>query len=264
VYALGYDGRGRDVSSAKRSGFNLAIGYHGGTPCCEVYTPPPPPAIPANRPPTVSVTCDPSPVLPGQVSNCKATASDPDGDPLIYSWSTAAGSISGSAASASLDTAGVKAGDCTVVTVKVSDGRRGEAEATARVCVQEPPKPRPEAVTCTSGGFPRNLSRLNNVDKACLDDVASKLNQDPRSRVIIVGHADSSERNTEVMGRKRSEAVKGYLVDERGIAEARITARSAADSRPLDTAKNARARAKNRRVDVVFVPEGATVPQDQH
>ena len=99
-----------------------------------------------------------------------------------------------------------------MVTVKVSDGRGGVAEGTTKVCVQEPPKPKPEAVTCTSGGFPRNLSRLNNVDKACLDDVASKLNQDPRSRVIIVGHADASERNTEVMGRKRAEAVKGYLV----------------------------------------------------
>jgi outer membrane protein OmpA-like peptidoglycan-associated protein len=65
-----------------------------------------------------------------------------------------------------------------------------------------------------------------------------------------------------VIGRKRAEEVKGYLVDERGIAEARITARSAADSKPLDTAKNARARAKNRRVDVIFVPEGATVPED--
>jgi outer membrane protein OmpA-like peptidoglycan-associated protein len=261
-YALGYDGRGRDVSGAKRSGMQLSIGYHGGTPCCEIYTPPPPPPPPANRPPTVSLTCGPSPVLPGQVSRCRATASDPDGDPLTYAWTSGAGRITGTGAEVSLDTAGIAAGDCTPVTVKVADGRGGTAEATSRVCVQEPPKPKPEAVSCTSGGFPRNLSRLNNVDKACLDDVASKLRQDPRSRVIIVGHADSSERYPEVIGRKRAEEVKDYLVEERGIAEARITARSAADSRPLDTAQNARARAKNRRVDVIFVPEGATVPED--
>jgi len=261
-YALGYDARGRDVSTAKRSGFQVAIGYHGGTPCCEIYTPPPPEPPPANRPPTVSLTCEPTPVLPGEVSNCHATASDPDGDPLTYSWTSGGGKISGTNADATLDTAGINAGDCVPVTVRVSDGRGGTAEATARVCVQEPPKPKPEAVTCTSGGFPRNLSRLNNVDKACLDDVASKLRQDPRSRVVIVGHADASERYPEVIGRKRAEAVKDYLVKERGIEEARITARSAADSKPLDTAKTAQARAKNRRVDVIFVPEGAVVPED--
>ena len=64
-------------------------------------------------------------------------------------------------------------------------------------------RPTPEAVTCTSGGFPRNLARLNNVDKACLDDVASKLRQDPRSRVVIVGHADRSERYPDVIARQR-------------------------------------------------------------
>jgi outer membrane protein OmpA-like peptidoglycan-associated protein len=260
-YALNYDGRGRNVSSGKRSGFQLAVGYHGGTPCCEIYTPPPPPPPPTNRPPTVSVSCE-SPVLPGAVSHCRASASDPDGDPLTYAWTSGGGRISGTNAEASLDTAGIQPGDCTPVTVRVSDGRGGTAEASSRVCVQAPSKPKPEAVSCTSGGFPRNLSRLNNVDKACLDDVASKLRQDPRSRVVIVGHADSTERHPEVVGRTRAEAVKDYLVKERGIEEARITAKSAADRQPLDTANTAQARAKNRRVEVIFVPEGATVPED--
>ena len=121
---------------------------------------------------------------------------------------------------------------------------------------------KPEAVTCTSGGFPRNLARLNNVDKACLDDVASKLRSDPRSRVIVVGYADSSERYADVTGRKRAEAVKNYLVKERGVDAARITAKSAGSTKPLDTGKSAASRAKNRRVDVIFVPEGATVPED--
>jgi len=262
-YALAYDGHGRNVSTAKKGGFQLSVGYHGGTPCCEIEVPPPPaPPPPANRPPTVSVMCDPATVLPGQVSRCRATASDPDGDPLTYTWSSGAGRIAGSGAEANLDTAGIKPGDCVPVTVRVSDGRGGTAEATTRVCVQEPPKPKPEAVTCTSGGFPRNLARLNNVDKACLDDVASRLRQDPRSRVVIVGHADKGERYPEVTGRKRAEAVKGYLVKERGIDAARITTRSAGATKPLDTGKTAQARAKNRRVDVIFVPEGATVPED--
>jgi len=119
-----------------------------------------------------------------------------------------------------------------------------------------------QTVTCTSGGFPRNLARLNNVDKACLDDVATRLRQDPKSRVVIVGHADSQERYPEVIGRTRAEAVKAYLVKERGVDESRVIAKSAGATRPLDTGTSAAARAKNRRVELVFVPEGATPPED--
>ena len=100
------------------------------------------------------------------------------------------------------------------------------------------------------------------MDKACLDDVASRLKQDPRSRVIIVGHADSGEKFPDVIARKRGEAVKAYLVKERGIEESRITVRSAAATKPLDTDTSAMARAKNRRVELIFVPEGAVAPED--
>ena len=80
--------------------------------------------------------------------------------------------------------------------------------------------------------------------------------------MIVVGHADSQERMPDVIARRRAEAVKDYLVKERGIEESRITTRSAGATKPLDTGKDAAARARNRRVDVIFVPEGATVPED--
>ena len=66
----------------------------------------------------------------------------------------------------------------------------------------------------------------------------------------------------EVIARKRAEAVKDYLVKERGVEESRITVRSAAATKPLDTGTDAAARARNRRVEVIFVPEGATAPED--
>lgn len=103
--------------------------------------------------------------------------------------------------------------------------------------------------------------RLNNVDKACLDDVALRLRQDPRGRLLIVGHADARERHPQVVARRRAEAVKGYLVRERGADEARITVRSAAAVHPIDTGGSTGA-FRNRRVDVTFVPEGATAPED--
>jgi outer membrane protein OmpA-like peptidoglycan-associated protein len=64
------------------------------------------------------------------------------------------------------------------------------------------------------------------------------------------------------VARKRAEAVKDYLVKERGVEESRITTRSAGATHPLDTGTTVAARARNRRVDVIFVPEGANVPED--
>jgi outer membrane protein OmpA-like peptidoglycan-associated protein len=260
-YALSYDGAVGN-SSAKKSGKQISIGYHPGTPCCEVYVPPPPPPPPPNRPPTVSLDCVKETVLAGETTPCRATAADPDGDPLTYAWSTSAGKVAGTGPDAVFDSASVPCDTTVTVTVQVSDGRSGTAQATDTVRVICPERPKPEPVTCTSGGFPRNMSRLNNVDKACLDDLAARMRQDPRSRIVIVGHADKSEPNAEVIGRRRAEAIKTYLVKERGLDEARVTARSAAATKPLDTGTSAMARAKNRRAEVTFVPEGATLPED--
>jgi outer membrane protein OmpA-like peptidoglycan-associated protein len=256
---LNFDDRGDNSSSSSWTGRQISIGYHPGETCREVYVPPPPPPPPSNRPPTVACATDRSSVIPGETVRCRATASDPDGDPLTYEWSASSGKVTGTGAEVSFDSAGVAPGTVTV-TVKVSDGRGGTASATCTIRVDEPRKP--ETITCTSGGFPRNLSRLNNVDKACLDDVATRLRQDPKARVVIVGHADSKERYPEVIGRTRAEAVKSYLVKDRGIEESRITAKSAGATRPLDTGTSAASRAKNRRVELIFVPEGATAPED--
>jgi outer membrane protein OmpA-like peptidoglycan-associated protein len=259
---LNFDERGLDQGSSSWTGRHISIGYHPGTPCREVTVPPPPPPPPSNGNPTVTCEIERSTILPGERVGVRAVGSDPDGDTLTYEWSTTAGSIVGTGASVTFDSTGMTPPASATVTVRVSDGRGGSAQSTCPVRMGTQEAPKPEAVVCVSGGFPRNLARLNNVDKACLDDVASRLRQDPRSRVIIVGHADSGERNPEVIARQRAEATKAYLVKERGVEESRITTRSAAATKPLDTGTDAAARARNRRVEVIFVPEGATVPED--
>ena len=258
---LAFDDRGLNSSSKSYTGRQISIGYHPGTRCCEVYVPPPPPPPPApNRPPTVACEVDRGTILPGETVRCRAAASDPDGDALTYSWAANGGAVTGTGAEATFDSAGL-AGPATVtVTVQVSDGRGGTAEARCTINVEKPAPPEP--ITCTAGGFPRNLSRLNNVDKACLDDVAARLRQDPKSRLIIVGHADSQERHPEVLGKTRAEAIKAYLVTERGIEESRIVTRSAAATKPLDMGTTPAARAKNRRVELIFLAEGAMAPED--
>jgi outer membrane protein OmpA-like peptidoglycan-associated protein len=112
-----------------------------------------------------------------------------------------------------------------------------------------------EAVSCTAGDFPRNLARLSNVDKACLDDVAQKLSSDPRAHVVVIGHSDSHE-TAKGVDQKRADAAKTYLVKERGVDGSRVTVRAAGSTKPLGTDA-----AANRGVEIWFVPEGAADPQ---
>jgi len=260
---LNFDDRGLNQGSKSWTGRHISIGWHPGFACREIAVPPPPPPPPAaNQNPTVNCEVERSQILPGETVRVRANASDADGDTLTYEWSASQGRITGNGATATYDSTGVTPPATVTITVRVTDGRGGTAESTCTVRIAAKEVVRAETITCISGGFPRNLARLNNVDKACLDDVASRLKQDPRSRVIIVGHADSGEKFPDVIARKRGEAVKTYLVKERGIEESRITVRSAAATKPLDTGTTAMARAKNRRVELIFVPEGATVPED--
>lgn len=257
---LNFNDRGLNQGSKSWTGRHISIGYHPGAACKEIYTPPPPPPPPSNGNPAVSCSVERSNLLPGETTGVRATASDPDGDPLTYDWSASSGSVSGTGPAVTFNSAGMSAGSSSTITVRVSDGRNGIGSANCPVNVAGPAAPATTS-TCTSGGFPPNRDRLNNVDKACLDDVASRMRQDPRSTVVIIGHADKGERTPEVIARKRAEAVKRYLTVERGVDASRISVRSAGSSKPLDTGTSASARARNRRVDVITVPEGASAPE---
>lgn len=254
---LNFNDRGLGSGSRSSTGLQFSIGYHPGTACCAITQPeppppPPPPPSPQNRAPTVSCEVERSTIAPGESVGLRAIASDPDRDELSYTWAAGSGLIRGAGANVSLDTRGVAAPADVRVTVRVSDGRGGGGEAACIVRIPAP-EPAPRTTTCDSGGFPPNRARLNNVDKACLDDVAARLRRDPRSRVIVVGHADSSERRPAVVARLRAEAAKAYLVSERGIEDARVQVRSAEPMPP---------RPASRRVELVFVPEGAVPPED--
>jgi outer membrane protein OmpA-like peptidoglycan-associated protein/opacity protein-like surface antigen len=217
-------------------------------------------AAPANQPPTVTCAAERTQIMPGENVTVRATATDPEGDPLTYQWTTTAGHVSGTDASATLDFTGATAPSSATVTVRVSDNHGNSATSDCSVSLAAPAPPAAQAVSCLAGGFPRNLSRLTNVDKACLDDVATRLKADPRATVTVIGNADSHERTADQIADARAKAVRDYLTQS-GIETSRITARSAAATKPLDTATDTGAQARNRRVEVWFVPEGATIPE---
>ncbi|HEX9759837.1 MAG TPA: PKD domain-containing protein, partial [Candidatus Acidoferrales bacterium] len=200
-----------------------------------------------NRPPTLSCSADRSTVLVGERVRITATASDPDGDNLNYTWRTNGGQIVGSGTSVQLDTSGVAPGRY-AVTGRVEDGRGGANDCTVAVAVEAPPPP-PEASKINECFFRAASARVDNVCKRILDDIALRMQNEPRARVVIIGSADPAERRAAQLSQQRADAAKKYLTDK-GLAADRIETRT--------TGGQQGAGRQNRRIDIIWVPEGAS------
>ena len=209
--------------------------------------PPAPPAAPANRPPSLSVSADRNSVMPGERVRISGRASDPDNDNLNYAWRASAGQVSGAGPTVQFDTSGLAPGRYTI-TGRVEDGRGGVADGSTVVTV-EAPAPAPQAAKIAEGFYRAGGAQPDNVLKRILDDVALRLRNDPRARALVIGYADTSEANPDKLAASRAEGAKAYLA-ERGIASARIDTRVAAGQ--------SGAGRQNRRVDVIWLPEGAS------
>ena len=192
-----------------------------------------------NRNPTVALTVDSTQVFAGQSVAATAQGSDPDGDPLSYSWSIDGQSRPGSSAQYQVNTGGLAGGTHTVA-VTVQDDRGGSGSATKSFSVTE------KIV------IQMRDTRLDNIGKAKLDEVALKLQQNPQLQVKITGHTDDrgSESANQRVGQRRAEAAKKYLVSSHKIDDSRISAGSAGESMPMSANSTDQGRAENRRVEV--------------
>ncbi|HXP82660.1 MAG TPA: PKD domain-containing protein [Verrucomicrobiae bacterium] len=200
-----------------------------------------------NHPPTITCSADRSSVFAGEKVHITTNANDPDGDKLAYTWRANAGQIVGSGATADFDTSGLAPGNYSV-TVRVDDGRGGAADCSSTVEVKTVPPP-PLASKISDCAFGKPLStRIDNVCKRILDDVALRLQNEPRGSAVIIGYSDPKEAKPEkIAGDRATNGVK-YL-GEKGIDASRITTRTGAGQAGATD---------NRRIDVIWVPEGAT------
>ena len=208
------------------------------------------------EPPTISCSASPSTVAPGDSSTITATGVSPQNRPLTYSYSASAGSVSGSGPSATLSTAGAAPGTITV-TCNVVDDKGQTASSTTTVTVSAPPPPpAPTTSALCTASFERDTKRPARVDneaKACLDDVALKLQSASDAKLAVVGNSTSAEKAPPKKGRKktvdpaaeRAVNVKDYLVTEKGIDASRISVYTGTDD------------AKT--VTTTLIPAGATL-----
>ena len=226
--------QGRDGSPSwyDRLGLLVRIGYHPGV---KVYVPPPPPPPPPppNQPPTVTAQCDPCEVLIGEESRVRANASDPDGDPLEYRWSTPAGEFLDAQ---NRETQRWQAPDETgpvPVTVTVDDGRGGTASDTVTITVTAPPPPPKREYVFEDVHFDFDRYTLRAGASRVLDEVVAALEEDSTLRIQIEGHTcniGTAEYNL-ALGERRASAVQDYL-SSRGVSTGRLDTISYGEERP--------------------------------
>ncbi|HEV7902308.1 MAG TPA: hypothetical protein VGO96_00600 [Pyrinomonadaceae bacterium] len=212
------------------------------------------PTVVPNNPPTTAVSASPSRVVlaaecgPDQrpVEGCTATgstvqlaanATDPDGDTLLYTWSTTGGRITGDGANVTWDLSGVQPGTYTA-SVEVDDGCGCIAFSSTTVTVERctceaiPPPPTPEytptptptpeipAVTPTPTQFDTYGRIARNDEKARLDNFAVALQNDPGAQGYIIAYG--GRRGPAGEAQTRADFAKNYLVNSRGIDAGRI------------------------------------------
>ena len=221
---------------------NLSDGSkHGVASCSASFT------VKRPRPPEISCAADPSNILIGGTATIRSSASSPDNRSLTYSYSASAGNISGTAATATLNTAGAQPGAITV-TCLVSDDRNPAltASSTTTVEAEAPPPPAPPAEVAeletklalrsvyfkTARPTEKNpggglVESQQEVLASLATGFVRYLTFRPEAHLILGGHADlrgSSEYN-KALTQRRVDRVKSFLV-EHGVPSGSIEVQS--------------------------------------
>ncbi|MFZ0912816.1 MAG: hypothetical protein WBQ76_08125 [Candidatus Korobacteraceae bacterium] len=216
---------------------------------------------PPMNPPQVSCSVSPANVKAGETVTIAATASSPDNAQITgYSYQATAGSINGTGATATLNTAGIASSGTVTISVTATDARQltGTGTCAVEVNVAPPVTARTPIEFIPRPHQPYIPWRVDNVAKAILDDDASALKNDPGAKLVIVGYADDEKPPMVGKGKKaepmnlaaqRAVNAKAYLVaappDGQGIDPGRIEVRTGAG--------------KQHQADIFWVPQGADV-----
>jgi len=186
--------------------------------------------LPPKNPPSMRCSASPSSVQAGATVTVTCDCTSPDGVPVsVSSWTASAGTVSGSGSSATLNTAGASPGTISIGAT-CTDSRGLTGQATTQVMVENPPPPPPKAAKLSQCDFPNKVKpwRVDNTCKAILDDVAKNLQQNPDSKLVIVGNAEPTEKRKNLAA-ERAVNSKAYLVGgeaKQGIDASRIEVRT--------------------------------------
>jgi outer membrane protein OmpA-like peptidoglycan-associated protein len=190
------------------------------------------------EPPTISCSVSPTVIKPGESATVTAVGVSPQNRPLTYSYSAAAGAVSGTGTTAEFNSTGAPVGPV-AINCNVADDKGGTATASTSVTIAAPyvaPAPHAQALcSITFEKDPKRPDRVDNDAKACLDEVALDLQKQSDATVVVVGDSTAAEKTpktghkhakSEDFAGQRAVNTKDYLVTEKGIDASRITVKT--------------------------------------
>lgn len=103
--------------------------------------------------------------------------------------------------------------------------------------------------------FDTNKSNVNAASQGTLNKMVSVLKEYPETNVVIIGHTDNAGNDAYNMtlSEKRAKSVTNFFVSQ-GLAQSRFTTKWFGEEKPEHDNATPEGRAKNRRVNVVIVP----------
>jgi hypothetical protein len=214
--------------------------------------------LPPKNPPTISLSASPASLQAGGTVNLSANCTSPDGVPVsVASWTASGGTVSGSGASATLNTTGSSPGPITVGAT-CTDSRGLTGQATTQVMVENPPPPpppNPEIVRLEARlalhsiyfvtDYPKPVNPkgglLPSQQKTLISlasDFKKYLESKPDAHLILGGHADvrGSVEYNQALSERRVNRTKSFLI-EQGVPEANIETKAFGKERNLTDAE---------------------------
>ncbi len=104
--------------------------------------------------------------------------------------------------------------------------------------------------------FETNKYNVNNTSQATLDKLAGILAEYSDTNILVVGHTDSvgADEYNMTLSKNRAYAVSNYFIHDKGLSSLRFTTNWFGEQQPLHENNTAEGRAKNRRVNIVLLP----------
>lgn len=121
-------------------------------------------------------------------------------------------------------------------------------------------------VTFNSGIlFATNSSTLSDGSKTALRNLARSLEANPDTDIKIIGHTDNTGKvdYNQILSEKRARSVYDYMSVDQGIPGTRMTYEGKGVHEPVADNGTPEGRAKNRRVEILIVPNARMIQQAQ-